>query len=55
MYSALITMKLRQERYEQEHVAPNGACLLVQREVYQHNAPKALEFETALLPRFLKA
>jgi hypothetical protein len=48
-------MKLRQERHEQEHVAPNGACLLVRTDVYKHNAPKALEFETDLLPRFLKA
>jgi len=36
-------MKLRQERHQHEHVAPNGACLLIETMFYKRDAPTALK------------
>jgi hypothetical protein len=39
-------MKLRQERHVLAHVAPDGACLLVEVMVYKRDAPTALKLKT---------
>src|SRR6266446_7662870 len=51
-----LRMKLRQERHQHEHVAPNGACLLIETMFYKRDAPTALKAEqflnrARLLPR----
>ena len=46
-------IKLHQERHDQEHVAPNGAGLLVETKVYKPDAPTALKFEIGPLPEKL--
>jgi len=38
-----LRMKLHQERHRHEHVAPNGACLLIETMFYKRDTPTALK------------